>query len=88
VSESSGEAHFIIALPPSGIPKKHMGIIKGIREQYGVAHVNIYQTKNFFRTCVGKYPNGRNRYIRTFIWMEVSSQPLEFRESPDWPLLK
>ena len=84
------DAYFIIPLPPGGIPKKYMGIIKSVREQYGEVYVNIYQTCNFFRARVGTRGEGEGygRYIRTFIWMEVGSKPLKIRENPDWPLQK
>lgn len=74
-------AHYIIALPPSGIPKKVMRLIESIRKMHGVAHTTLYQTPNSF----SMRPT-QNKFIRTNFWIEISDQPLPKRLNPDWPL--
>ena len=85
--EMLGEQHYIIPLPPSGIPAKIMRLIEDVREAHGgVTHVNIYQTPNEFRYCSGLRANGNKRYLRTTFWMELSNRPLSIREKVDWPV--
>jgi hypothetical protein len=82
VSASVDEvAHYIIALPPVGIPKKIMQIIKSMREKYGVVHTTLYQTPNSFTMRPAQ-----NKYVKTNFWIEISNKPLTRRPTPDWPL--
>lgn len=84
MSESADRmTHYIIALPPSGIPKKIMQLIRSVRKKHGVVYTTFYQTPNSFTMRPTQ-----NKYIRTNFWIEISNEPLSKRPTPDWPLPK
>ena len=74
-------AHFIVALPPSGVPAQVLRAVQSIREQFGKAYTTVYCTTNPFTMK----PKERSR-VRTSYWMEASSKPIKKRASPEWPL--
>lgn len=87
MSGKLGDKHYIVPLPPSGIPANVRRLVREVRKEHGEAHVNFYQTPNVFRICTGTRLSGSKKYMRTSFWIEISNRPLEVRESPDWPLV-
>jgi len=80
-------AHYIIALPTSGIPAKITRLIKDTRRNNNeLAYVNFYQAPESFRVRTGRRTDGSYRYMQTNFWVEISSEPLKVRDKPSWPM--
>jgi hypothetical protein len=80
-ASSDRRIHYVIAIPPDGIPHKVMRLIDSIHEKYGHVYTTVYQA----RTAFSMKPK-RGKYVLTTHWMEISERPLSKRPSPEWPL--
>ncbi len=85
--EKSGNKHYILPLPVTGIPMRIKRLIKEVRKEHGVAHVHIYQTPDVFSVRCRGHKDTRNsaRFMSTSFWIEISNKSLKMRSNPDWP---